>query len=101
MGDIDYGLRATSVGFSVFVMPGFAGTCHSNPVSGTFADPTLPLAGRWKLIMSPTGRPPRQWLIFLWRHRRLVGLCYWISTYAKVLLNWSPTKSEGLPNAGE
>lgn len=88
MGDIDYGFRVIAAGFPLVVMPGFAGTCQSNPIANTYEDDTLPLRVRWSKISHIKGRPFRPWLVFHWRHFGWLGLIYWAATYAKVIITW-------------
>lgn len=68
MGDFDYGLRARRAGFSVWVMPGFAGVCGKNSLANTFYDGSLSLSARWKHMNSPKGLPLAEWKIFCRRH---------------------------------
>lgn len=97
MGDIDYGLRIKAAGFPLVVMPGYAGICQSNPVSGTYEDVTLPLRARLSKIAAVKGRPLRPWLAFHWRHFGWLGLIYWSGTYAKVLVTWLRHSFSGAP----
>lgn len=75
MGDFDYGLRARAAGFSIWVMPGYAGACAKNTPAGTFNDRSLSLAERWRRIRSPKGLPPREWRVFCRRH---AGRAWWL-----------------------
>lgn len=84
IGDVDYGLRVRKAGFSIFVMPGYAGICEQNPVAGTPNDASLPLNLRFQLLLGPKGLPFKPWLVFLWRHFGILGLAYWAWTYAKL-----------------
>lgn len=88
IGDVDYGLRVGQAGFAILVMPGFAGTCEANPVSGTLNDASLSLKLRFEKLLGPKGLPFKPWLIFLWRHFGFVGLAYWVWTYVKLPLTW-------------
>lgn len=87
MGDNDYGFRARKAGIPIWVMPGFAGRCdNDNYVSGSFNDRTLPLAQRWKKIMSPKGLPPASWWVFCRSHAGFFWPLFWLWPYAKVVL---------------
>lgn len=102
MGDIDYGFRVKKAGFSLVVMPGFAGQCYSNPISGTYEDETLPLKVRMRKILDIKGRPMKPWFVFLWRHFGVVGLFYWTGTYAKVVFSWLGVKfKRGVAGVGQ
>jgi GT2 family glycosyltransferase len=43
LGDLDYGLRARRLGCSVWVAPGYVGTCTKNSIRNSWADTNLPL----------------------------------------------------------
>lgn len=88
IADVDYGLRVRKAGFSIEVMPGYAGTCETNSASGTHNDRSLSIYRRYQLLLSPKGLPPKPWFIFLWRHYGVAGLVYWLWTYGKVPLSW-------------
>jgi GT2 family glycosyltransferase len=67
LADHDYSLRAKAKGFSVWVAPGYLGVCSSNPIP-LWENPKVPLRVRLKALHSPTGLPPREWVIFCRRH---------------------------------
>ena len=83
MGDLDYGLRATRAGFSVWVCPGFVADCSLNGVWGLF-DPKAPLLTRLKQRASLKGYPPVPSLIYCRRHHGLFWFLYWIKPYWRV-----------------
>jgi GT2 family glycosyltransferase len=86
MGDQDYGLRARSAGFAIWIMPGFAGTCSSNAVTGSFKDASLPVAVRLRKMMQPKGLPMSSWRVFTQRHAGIFWLVFWAWPYFKVLI---------------
>lgn len=87
MGDTDYGLRTKAIGYSIWVMPGYAGTCvNDNLIAGSFNDATLPLAVRMHKILSPKGLPPRPWLVFTRRHAGVLWPLHWVWPYGKVVM---------------
>lgn len=86
MGDLDYGLRARYLGFSVWVMAGFAGTCSNNAATGSFNDASLPVTVRLRKMMQPTGLPPSSWRVFTQRHAGALWPIFWLWPYAKVML---------------
>jgi len=67
-GDDDYCLRARNVGCSIWVAAGYVGTCERNNLRGTYRDGTLPLRKRWAMMLSYTGLPPRERMLFVRRH---------------------------------
>lgn len=85
MGDLDYGLRARSAGFSVWVMAGFAGTCANNSGTGSFNDASLSATARLRKMMQPKGLPPSSWRVFTQRHAGILWPFFWLWPYAKVL----------------
>lgn len=86
-GDLDYGLRAKDAGFDLRVMPGYAGDCFDNPSMGTWRDPTISLARRWRHLMSPKGVPVAEWTFFTRRHFGWRWLHYAVSPYVKTFLS--------------
>lgn len=86
MGDFDYGLRARRLGCSLWVAPGFIGTCARNPVAGSWEDLSLPLRKRWHFVRGPKGLPPREYRRFVARHAGPLWPLYWAMPYARLLL---------------
>lgn len=86
MGDTDYGLRARSLGVELWVDSGVHGGCAHNPVAGTYLDPSLPIATRWKRMLHRKGLPWRSWLIFTRRHTGVMWPLYFAWPYAKLLV---------------
>jgi GT2 family glycosyltransferase len=86
MGDTDYGLRARAAGCGVWVMPGFAGTCARNSLTGSFVDAGLPLKERVRKILGPKGMPPKAWWTYTRRHGGLLAPLLWMWPYAKSVL---------------
>lgn len=85
-GDLDYGMRAVGAGFTVAVAPGYLGTCGNNTIRGTWRDTALPLAKRWKSLLSPKGQPPREWLLFTVRYYGWRWPLYACSPYVKTVM---------------
>lgn len=86
MGDTDYALRARKLGFGVWVGPGVFGTCGHNPNTGTYRDAGLPLARRWKQMMSRKGLPWRSWLVFTRRHMGVLWPLYFVGPYVSLVV---------------
>lgn len=87
MGDTDYALRAGAAGIPVYVAPGFVGVCSTNPVEGGFADTSLPLARRWRLMLHRKGLPWRSWLHFTRRHGGWLWPAYFAWPYIRVAMS--------------
>jgi len=86
MGDLDYGLRVGYAGFSVWVMPGFSGTCSNNPATGSFNDTRLYVAERIRKMLQPKGLPLAPWRIFTQRHTGILWPIFWLWPYAKIIV---------------
>lgn len=100
-GDLDYGLRARHAGFAVVIAPGYAGECEPNAAARTWRDENMPLARRWKHLMSPKGAPPAEWLLFTRRHYGWTWLHYAFSPYVKTIISSlkAQRSGRGLTNA--
>jgi GT2 family glycosyltransferase len=84
-GDLDYGFRARKAGFSVAVFPGYVGECSANSSVGTWRDPALPFAKRWRHLTSPKGVPMHEWFLFTRRHFGWRWVYYAISPYLNTI----------------
>jgi GT2 family glycosyltransferase len=89
--DFDYALRANSMGIEVLLSLQPVGECARNPVAGTWRDPSLSRRARVRLMCSPKGMPPREWLVFCWRHGGVAGLRYFAWTWVTVLRHGART----------
>ncbi|MBE0446825.1 MAG: glycosyltransferase family 2 protein [Actinobacteria bacterium] len=80
-GDWDYGLRARMLGCSIWVMPGFVGTCTRNPESIHWMGTNLPLIERLKKVNHPKGIPLRERMVYSKRHAGPFWYLYWMAPY--------------------
>jgi GT2 family glycosyltransferase len=87
IGDLDYALRAGRKGISVWIAPGFAGTCATNPLDGSWLDTRLPLVERWRRVVSPKGLPPREWMRFARRYAGPFWPFYGTLPYVRMTLS--------------
>ena len=87
MGDYDYGLRARQHGCSVWIAPGYLGTCGANPSEGTWRDAAGSLADRIGKVKSAKGLPVKEWQLFARRHAGPFWIVYWLSPYLKLLVS--------------
>ena len=86
-GDWDYGLRARALGFSVWIAPGFIGSCSNNSVKGSWKDSSLPLIERFKKADKlKGGLQPRVWMEFARRHAGVFWFIYWVSPYLRLVV---------------
>ncbi len=92
-GDWDYGLRAQRQGCSVWVAPGYVGTCSQNYQPGSEADSAVAISEGLKKISQPKGLPVKEqvlhpfweWKIFAQRHGGLFWPIYWLIPYRRLL----------------
>jgi GT2 family glycosyltransferase len=85
IGDTDYGLRARARGCSLWLTPGFVGTCRRNPAAEGAWHKSLPLRERWKKVCSPKGLPPREFLVFARRHGGVLWPAFWALPYLRLI----------------
>ena len=87
IGDIDYALKATQNGVSLWIAPGFVGTCSTNPVEGSWLDTSLTLKQRWKQMSGPKGLPPSDWMLFAKKHAGWLWPLYGSMPYIRLVLS--------------
>lgn len=94
-GDWDYGLRAKQQQCTVWVAPGYVGTCSQNYEPGSEASPPIQLDEGLKKIGQPKGlavkeqilHPLGEWKVFAQRYAGFFWLVYWLIPYRRLL--WS------------
>ena len=84
VGDTDYGLRAKARGIPIWVAPKYVGVCARNPLP-LWMNPKIPLRKRLKIMKSPKGMPPCEWIIFTKRHAGLRWPIHWLGLYLHTL----------------
>ncbi|MEQ9358332.1 glycosyltransferase family 2 protein [Coleofasciculus chthonoplastes] len=88
IGDTDYGLRAQRQGCSVWVAPGYAGKCQTNPPQGhPWFDPQFTLRQRWQAVTHPKGLPPKESRVFCQRHAGWLWIFYWVLPYIRLVVS--------------
>ena len=86
-GDIDYGLRVNKAGGSVWLAPGYVGTCTINlPETDIWENQNLTFSQRLQKIKQPKGLPVQEWKVFTQRHAGLLWPFYWGLPYLRLLL---------------
>lgn len=86
LGDFDYGLRARRLGCSVWVAPGYIGSCSRNPFRDSWKDTNLPAIERWRQATGVKGALyPREWTYFARQYGGGLWLVYWLSPYVRLL----------------
>ncbi len=84
-GDMDYGFRARAAGFSIYVAPGFIGSCSDNAQGGTWRDRHTSFGKRWSHLRSPKGSPFSEWRLYCKRHLGVLWPLYTVSPYLKTI----------------
>lgn len=84
MGDTDYGYRATKIGCSILIAPGYLAECEPNRAEDFRYNKSLNFAMRIKAIIKRL--PPRDWWFFLKEHSGLRVYIYFLRPYIRVLL---------------
>jgi len=85
-GDHDYCFRALNHDCSVWVAPGYLGTCRRNSIEGTWEDVNLPMMDRIRKLNSPHGFQFRDYAIYLRRHRGPWWPGHLVWPYVKIVL---------------
>lgn len=88
MGDIDYGLRASKLGCSVWIAPGYLGNCSQNSVRGNWADTEISLIQRLRKVIQPKAFPIKPWTVFARRHKGKFWFVYWILPYLRAVVGY-------------
>ena len=85
-GDHDYCFRALEHGCSVWLAPGYLGTCRENPIAGTWEDVSLPMMDRIRILNSPRGFQFHDYAIYMRRHRGPWWPAHLVWPYIKIVL---------------
>ena len=99
LGDLDYGLRARQLGCSIWIAPGYIGTCSKNSATGSWVDRDLSIYERLQKVLDLKAFPLQAWTKFTKRHSGPFWFLYWFLPYIRAIvgykdLNSSPTFSE-------
>jgi GT2 family glycosyltransferase len=87
MGDFDYGLRAKLLGCTIWIAPGYVGTCQCNPIEGSWGDFTLPFMARWRIFTSTKVLPFKEWKHFCQRNGGRFWFIFWLMPYVKLVFS--------------
>lgn len=85
-GDHDYSFRAVKKGCSVWLAPGYIGTCTDNPNDGAWGDVNLPIVERIRQLHSPRGYRFKERAIYLKRHHGPWWPLQLVWPYIKIVL---------------
>jgi GT2 family glycosyltransferase len=99
LGDLDYGLRASKLGCSIWVAPGYVGHCSKNSVTGSWVDTNLSVMARLKKVSQIKNFPIKAWTVFTRRHSGPFWFFFWFLPYIRAFIGYknlsqSPTFSE-------
>ncbi len=85
-GDYDYGVRAAKAGVTRVVCPGILCRCDRNRGIPKWRDSSYPVKERYRFLLSPKGRPPKEQFLFDSRLNGFVrAVLHFISLNTKVL----------------
>ncbi|MFT4203280.1 MAG: glycosyltransferase [Chitinophagaceae bacterium] len=86
LGDFDYGLRASKVGITSFVVPGVLGVCDLHEHLPSWCNAEKKLGQRWKVFRSPLGQNPEEFFIYERRHSGLGrAVFHYMTNHLRVL----------------
>lgn len=83
--DLDFGLRLTKAGGTVWLAPRVVGHCDRNSEMGTHVDSEISLRARLRYVFGPKGEPFLQRLKFSYQHGGFWWPLVWISPYVTAI----------------
>jgi GT2 family glycosyltransferase len=83
--DLDYGLRAAQAGVPALLATSTVGTCARDGSRRPWLDPTLNRRGRFRVLFSLKGLPPRPRAHYLIRHGGPIWFVFWVAPYISAL----------------
>ncbi len=87
IGDFDYGLQISRLGYDIRVFGEYVGECNDNTLKKTWQDETLPRMERLKLKESRKGLPFWDWFHFLKKNFGLpTAILRSVTPYVRILL---------------
>ena len=88
MGDLDYGLRARKLGCSVWIAPGYAGTCSQNLATNSWADNNLTSFKRLQKALQPKAFPLKSRAVYTKRHKGTFWVFHWLLPYVRAVIGY-------------
>lgn len=87
IGDFDYGLQISRLGYEIHVFPKYVGQCNDNSLAKTWQDRSLPRRERLRLKESKKGLPADDWFHYLKKNFGLgTALVRSVTPYIKILI---------------
>lgn len=98
LGDYDYALRARKHNCSVWLAPGYVGTCPATLYHRSADDPKIPISQQLEQISQPKGLLTEdltlnsfsEWRVFSQRHGGLLWFFYYLIPYRRLLWSFIP-----------
>lgn len=84
-GDHDYALRAKKLGSTIWVAPGYLGTCSRNEYKVFWQQPGLSLNERIKKMTNIKALPPHKRKVYMKRHGGFLWPLWWVAPYIKII----------------
>lgn len=85
MGDFDYFLHATRLGYSIESSDFYVGSCNDNSICGTWRDKSLSVVERISKKEMPKGLPFKEWWHFLHKNFGVItAVIYSITPYLRI-----------------
>ncbi len=103
IADWDYALRAKQKGCTVWVAPGYVGTCARNPQPRGLTGAELSLSEQLKRVSQPKGlalkdanlHPIEEWKVVSQRYGGVLWPIFWLLPYRRLLFNSMVGKLKG------
>jgi GT2 family glycosyltransferase len=83
IGDFDYGLRARAAGCTIWVVPGFVGTCDGNSSAQLWGGGSGSLGHRWQRLNNPKGLPFWEYGRYARKHGGPIWPIFWLLPYLR------------------
>lgn len=85
LGDFDYGMRASKLGYDHVLSPQYLGTCEDHETDPVWRNHTVQVFHRMKHLYSPLGNNPIEFFVFDKRHNGLFyALLHFFSIHFRV-----------------
>ena len=94
IGDFDYGLRARASGCTIWVAPGFIGTCARDSGADRWANVGLTLRECWNQMNSPKGLPVWEYCRYVRQHGGLFWPLFWVLPYLRLIIGALLSKTQ-------
>jgi len=84
LGDFDYGMRASKLGFVHVLSPNFLGNCEEHETDPVWRNLSFPLYKRLRNLYTPLGNNPIEYFVFDRRHNGfLIALLHFLTIHLR------------------